>query len=161
MGYGSAGDWLYQLGLAFYRPDNSAKLLLASGLPNLFGGRAAPRVFSCQVLFFFSLLLYLIVSTRFGTRQKEGSACPIRKFQPEKSSIGKSNFGSRNIAQDRSSSSPRPSSITNSIWPGLSNSGSNFDFEAARKEQQRKSDELRRKLHSDSNQVRQQLQNNR
>lgn len=75
------------------------------------------------------------------------------------------NFGQgisqKSSTQNRSSYSLRPSSITNSTWPGLSNSGSKFDFEAARKAQQQKSDELRRRLHSDFSQVRQQLQNNR
>lgn len=72
-----------------------------------------------------------------------------------------SNFGQKNFAQDRNSSSLRPSSITNSTWPGLSNSGTKFDFEASRKEQQRKSDELRSKVRGDFERVRQQLQNNR
>ncbi|MBP9093821.1 TraB/GumN family protein [bacterium] len=82
------------------------------------------------------------------------------------SNIGQNGFSSNNLSQrssahNRSSSSLKPNSITNSTWPGLSNSSTKFDFEAARKEQQRKSDELRHRLHSDFNQVRQQLQNNR
>jgi hypothetical protein len=77
------------------------------------------------------------------------------------SNFGQSNFSPKSFAQDRSSSSLRPSSITNSTWPGLSNSGTKFDFEAARKQQMQKSDELRRKVQGDFDRVRQQLQNSR
>lgn len=77
------------------------------------------------------------------------------------SNFGQSNFSPKSFAQNRSSSSLKPNSITNSTWPGLSNSGTKFDFEASRKEQQRKSDELRSKVRGDFERVRQQLQNNR
>ncbi len=121
----------------------------------LVGGQGSADFFKSKLFSQFESSLEIIPESGYA------AAPASRNSNIGQNGFSSSNFSQRSSAQNRSSSSLKPNSITNSTWPGLSNSGTKFDFEAARKEQQRKSDELRSKVRGDFERVRQQLQNNR
>lgn len=121
----------------------------------LVGGQGSADFFKSKLFSQFESSLEIIPESGYA------AAPASRNSNIGQNGFSSSNFSPKSFAQDRSSSSLRPSTITNSTWPGLSNSGTKFDFEAARKQQMQKSDELRRKVQGDFDRVRQQLQNSR
>ncbi|MFA7340583.1 MAG: TraB/GumN family protein [Candidatus Obscuribacterales bacterium] len=121
----------------------------------LVGGQGSADFFKSKLFSQFESSLEIIPESGYA------AAPASRNSNIGQNGFSSSNFSQRSSAQNRSSSSLKPSSITNSTWPGLSNSGTKFDFEAARKQQMQKSDELRRKVQGDFDRVRQQLQNSR
>ncbi|MDP3507131.1 MAG: TraB/GumN family protein [Candidatus Melainabacteria bacterium] len=121
----------------------------------LVGGQGSADFFKSKLFSQFENSLEIIPESGYA------AAPASRNSSVGQSSVSKSSFSQRNSTQARNSSSFKPSSINNSTWSSLGNSGTKFDFEAARREQQRKSDELRHKVRGDFERVRQQLDNNR